>query len=174
MIQLMNHFVVVSDPRAAENPIPEGEVVVGEMAQGLEVDGVLLLPVDVRQLPQRGAVGAVASTAYQRHAYGRGVRFDGGALQRGCPVAVCLPTSLALVEWWALVVGAQGSLRMASDESPGGHVSIAGSTSSDVRHGLVRGRAAVRGIPGAYATLCLAGACDGVRVMWLALTVLPG
>jgi hypothetical protein len=50
---------------------------------------------------------------------------------------------------------------------------------TDALHGprpgydVLRGSATVRGMEGGYATVCLAGACSGVRVVWFALTVLP-
>jgi len=178
----MSRFVVVHDPRsipirpeelpAVADAFRSGDVISEENARRWGPEGVLVLPVDPTALPALGATGARGATGYQRHNYGTGgVLFDAMRFSRGCPSAICLPSSVSRVEWMAYAIGGAGLLRLASDDSPGGHVTI--SDSATVPGLPMRGSAIVRGIEGSYATVCLAGACSGVRVAWFALTVMP-
>lgn len=180
----MNSYIVVCDPEplcegAPAPPFREGDVLDEANARRWEAAGVLLLPVCAANLPQRGATGSVASTAYQRRAYGSdGVPFAGAVFARGCAVPICLPTPVARVEWMAGLSLAHetisAQLRLASEESAGGHLRVSEvTTGRGPARDILRGAAIVSGTERCFGAACLAGACAGVRVLWLALTVLP-
>lgn len=185
-------YIVVRDldpyDRPDSLPFREGDVLDEARAAQWGPTGVLLLPVHAPSLPQRGAIGSIASTAYQRHVYGSdGVRFDGARFQRGCSVPICLPSGSARVEWMAQL-SFDGDeialLRLAAEETAHGILRVTeimpGPTDAVLRltgpllaDGILRGSATVSGMDRCFGAVCLAGACVGVRVLWLAVTVLP-
>lgn len=177
------NYVVVHNPGPSLNeaspPFREGDVLSAALARQWEPAGVLLLPVHAPHLPQRGGVGSVASTAYQRHEYGGdGVLFDGARFAKGCPAPVCMPSSEARVEWMARVEytspEVSGNLRLVGEETAHGFIRVAeGEARRRPSCEFLRGSALVSGTERCFGAVCLAGACVGVRVLWLALTVLP-
>ncbi len=170
-------YIVVRDPLPDTcDRFREGDVLTEAEARQWAPAGVLLLPVHAPSLPQRGAIGSIASTAYQRHVYGSdGVRFDGARFQRGCSVPVCLPSGSARVEWMAGLSfdgDPEAPLRLAAEETAHGILRVT-ETYTQLNHGILRGFATVSGMDRCFGAVCLAGACVGVCVLWLAVTVLP-
>lgn len=172
-------YIVVRDPLPDTcDRFREGDVLTEAEARQWAPAGVLLLPVHAPSLPQRGAIGSIASTAYQRHVYGSdGVRFDGARFQRGCSVPVCLPSGSARVEWAAMVSfdgDPEAPLRLAAEETAHGILRVTETGRGPLlADGILRGSATVSGMDRCFGAVCLAGACVGVRVLWLAVTVLP-
>lgn len=179
------NYIVVCDPEppcedAPAPPLRDGDVLSAALAMQWEPAGVLLLPVHAPHLPQRWGAGSLASTAYQRHAYGRdGVPFDGARFAKGCPVPVCMPSSEARVEWMARIEidppsAAYSPLKLVGEETTHGFLRVSeSSVELHSMHLILRGSAIVSGTERCFGAVCLAGACVGVRVLWLALTVLP-
>lgn len=180
------HWVIVDGDY--EGFIVEGEPRYAQF-QGV---GYRMLPVDVAALRAGGAQGA---TAYQRRSYPALARFDGDRFARACPLPVFLPLGVARVAWVAALAfepDSHGQLHLAADAVPSGpsaEVRVETETLCDPLNELAtaspqgmpspstaqlfRGTAVVRAVPNAWAVLCLAGACAGVRVAWFSLTVLP-
>lgn len=167
--------VVVAGPRLAD-ALHEGFVSFGAEVARHEADGVLWLPFD--EAVAADPVGC--AVAYQRRSYGLGHRFDTDLPARGCHLPVYFQAPAVLLEWAALVRyedGAGGQLALA----PGvvspiglerGEARFVSSPLADPGRALLRGAALAHGgQAGGWATVCLSGACTGLRVLWLAMTV---
>lgn len=177
------HYIVVQETHEKTVPYDpgfrEGDVVDVARVRQWEPVGLLFLPVHAPHLPQRGAVGSVASTAYQRRDFGAGgVPFEDARFTRGCPLPVCMPSDLARVEWMAKIEFSQpeasGNLRLVGEETAHGFLRVVEETLGPRSEpDVLRGAAVVAGTARCFGAVCLAGACVGVRVLWIAATVLP-
>ncbi len=166
----------------------EGSLVPASFEPSLSARGAVLLPVAPELFKRGGAAG------YVHRAWGAGYPLDPSTPRMHCPITVLILTGYNIVHWKARLVSTPEFDARAKEFRPGGMLRFVGDGSReqtqhihatqitsgiDARelgtkdaHGgwTVGGRVMVQPQNDAHCAFALYGACDGIRVAWLAVT----
>ncbi len=178
----MNH-VVIWDP---ENEYWEGAIVSEGTAAALEQRGVATLPCDPNLFSQGGFCG------FAKRAWGAGWPLDGDIPMAVCPMSIFYPGEpFRTLRWKARLAGTAGQgipIRLAAGEArgnvvrpvlhdvagKGNAVDIAKLGDQDEHGGWTVGGETHLSVSGpSFFAICLYGSAPGMRVVWLAATLIP-